>query len=95
MWEDLYNGIPQYIIKYNNLTNPHGVERNEDKGGILIPPIAPLTLHEYYKGIRLHVRRDGLTISGTPIGTKEYRDAFCVGKVHCTKDRIEGICRLS
>jgi hypothetical protein len=81
-WETFYDEIATYIADFDRHANPIGIERNIGKGKIVVPPDAPLPrCATRSNGITINVVKDGMMVSGAPVGTPEYIQAAAEEKL--------------
>jgi hypothetical protein len=79
-WEEVYNNIALFWDRYDSYAGPIGIVRNLKKSALLLPNDAPEPLYRERAGrIVLVPRRDGLVVSGAPIGTDAFRDKHAEG----------------
>ena len=84
------------LSTYDNLANPIGIYREPSKGSLVLPSSAPWPLDRHLVGPRaLRPNRQGIVISGAPIGTAEFVASVAADKVITSKQRVDAIVQLA
>ena len=95
-WEAHYDYIAQLFLDYDKLANPIGMIRHKGKCKVLLPPWAPAPGSLIRKnGLTLHLVWDGITLSGTPIGTPQFIWSHTRDKLTVLTRKIRAMVDLS
>ena len=93
-WESFYDQVATYVDRYSELANPIGIRLVPEKQKILITD-ATFFKTPHVSRVTLNVVRDGLVITGAPIGTQAFIDEHAKAKLIELKKRFEAIRTLA
>ena len=84
-WERTYARIREYLTDMKSFAHEIGLSIHPTKGGILLPNGAPQPVVR--EGERQLTIREGLVISGTPVGPSSFKAQFVSNQVSKLKRR--------
>jgi hypothetical protein len=94
-WEIYYDEQAEHVKVYDELATPHGSRRVPEKSRFLIPPDAPLPLHNIRSnGVCLNVTRDGVVIAGSPIGTPAFMLQHAEQKIDQVRVNVKRLVKM-
>lgn len=94
-WEEVYDDIAHYIAEFSTKAHEIGMAMNMEKEMILVPSWAPLPVNPVRSnGVKLNVVKDGLIVSGVPIGTDAFMRQHADNKLATATAKIEAIVRF-
>ncbi len=92
-WDQTFRRAAAFVREYETLGSLHGAHLHPKKLRLLLPAHAPDPPPDLFEvGV---VRRDGIVVAGTPVGTDAFIAEHANGKVATLHSKVNGIMQLA